>query len=982
MAAEASSQTTEALSIPVLKNQSANLVLCTDPNLYPQPIVALVECLKASVLGHALTYAPAIPAALVHRAHYTSNELFDTNNNVKSVFYEAIDSRGKTKKEMVIPTAEQLVDMFNAMGYERQLETISTFKKKQLPDLWRFWAIVVDAYYKQIGFVYDPDFLEMKHTHITVPPLDEVLAEFCAQIPQEMLVKVSMDCNEVNTYRNTLVIPYLVRKITPAAPSKAPAKAKIKKKTIGGTSDSERTPSANIQAEEEEEQQHTSPIHETRPPTPPHITHPPPPPPTTAPPTATITSEHTTTIQTTTSEVSPTTAPQTSTIHTTETPPTSSIQTTAPIPSIIENPIISYAQTSEPISTTSEPLLNISSSEVDKSLPDFPFDDDFDFETTTISKPPSTEETVAAFHMAPLTIVEEDDSLDDSDFILGKQYKILNRKLDALLQSNTGFDPLRGTEVNLEDQMAEAQKALIDKMEKMVKDSEKTILDHQIEINSVMEEKFNTAVEQIDERHKLLKEETEKNIKNLVAKMEASNSEVVKALTTLNENTNSFNSQYQTNFAKDLSDAHKRLEELTAEQSHSAVTIFANELKKTNAAIASDIIEKLRRTLQPMINVSLKMERSQATRQAGPTFGTTTTTEVGGSSSRPQGNVLRIAPHMEQVYKEREEDYRKMLMINNISHENQTWTVELITAIGFNDFSVFNRLPLLIFETKSRISRQLDLPYNPKTFAFLQFERNVPKEKLTDFKKRKVTFHAKFIQGPNYVWSEKKIVKIISIKEGETFVGFKNIDFFVLRGINEDDSRFSIADFPIMNPHDFIVLLDLLKYSSRNEAKSISVFTDAFKPYLLLLQELHDEIGQVVNKPWGVVFKGLSSDSETMVTKFFEIDYKGLYPSKSIEQVLAHVNNCFVNTAEEKKKVKEYLNWWLQVHGYGQFHNTPRPFRNNQQREVRQPAVRQQHMQPTPPSGITNIGMQEIFGMLVKLKEVEDANSVTSVFWA
>ncbi|KAI3503820.1 hypothetical protein L1887_32273 [Cichorium endivia] len=432
--------------------------------------------------------------------------------------------------------------------------------------------------------------------------------------------------------------------------------------------------------------------------------------------------------------------------------------------------------------------------------------------------------------MAPLTIEEdEDDSLDDSDFILGKQYKILNRKLDALLQSSTGFDPTRGTEVSFEDQMAEAQKALTDKMEKMVKDSEKRIFDQQIEIKRVMEGKFNTAVEQIDKRHRLLKEQTAKTIKELVEKMQTSNSEVVKSLSTLNENTSSFNSQYQTSFAKHLSEANKRIEELTAEQSHSTIPIFANELRKTNAAIASDIIEKLRRTLQPMINVSLKMERSQAGRPhpqaiaqaepmaqpsqggesatsgsvasksqalvtqalltqalvtaalktqaqgtatttpkttsqttilgrppfiptistAGPAFGTTTTIEAGGSGSRPQGNVLRIAPHMEQVHKEREEDYRKMLMINNIAYDNQTWTAELITAIGFNDFTVFNRLPLRSLETKSRISRQLDLPYNLKTFAFLQFERHVPKEKLIDFKKRKVAFRTLSIPTPN-----------------------------------------------------------------------------------------------------------------------------------------------------------------------------------------------------------------------------------------
>ncbi|KAI3500875.1 hypothetical protein L1887_36702 [Cichorium endivia] len=123
------------------------------------PIAALVECLKKSVLGHALTYTPIVPATLVHRAHYTSNALFDANNQVKSVFYETIDNEGNTKKvqltkekfaealhlpiynskEMVVPSADQLVAMFNEMGYEPLLEKISMFKKAQLPDLWRYF---------------------------------------------------------------------------------------------------------------------------------------------------------------------------------------------------------------------------------------------------------------------------------------------------------------------------------------------------------------------------------------------------------------------------------------------------------------------------------------------------------------------------------------------------------------------------------------------------------------------------------------------------------------------------------------------------------------------------------------------------------------------------------------------------------------------------------------------------------------------------
>ncbi|KAI3503762.1 hypothetical protein L1887_32211 [Cichorium endivia] len=649
MATEAFSQTTEAISIPVLKNQSANLVLRTNPNLYPQPFVTLVECLKVSILGHALTYAPAIPAAFVHRAHYTSNALFDTNNNVKSVFYEAIDSRGKTKKvqltkekfaealhlplykskEMVIPTAEQLVDMFNAMGYEPQLETISNFKKKQLPDLWwYFFSIFLRCL---SGRTSGLDSVSQSFQSLLYGIYFDVKVDFASILWADF-------CSHINhTLKGTEISNARAKKVS----------------AVDESSDSERTPSANIQAEEEEECQ-SSPIHDTRPPTPPYTTYPPPPPttaeqtttihtttsnvpPTTfiqplrmsllqkttihtttsnVPPTtftATITSEQTTTIHTTTSDVPPTTTPETSTIHTTETPPTFTTQIIEPITSLIENPTISAPQTSEPIITTSEPFLTISSSEVDKSLPDFPFGDDYDFDTIISSKPQSTAEAVAAFHMEPITIEEDEgDSLDDSDFILRKQYKVLNRKLDALLQSNTDFDPSKGTEASFEDQMAEAQKALTDKMEKMVKESERRILDQQIKIKRILEGKFNTAVEQVEDTHRLLKEQTEKNFKDLVEKFENSNSEVVKCLTTLNENTSSFNSQYQTGFSKHLSDAHKRIEELTAEQSRSAIIIFENELKKTNVAIASDIIEKLRRTLQPMINVSIKMEKSQS----------------------------------------------------------------------------------------------------------------------------------------------------------------------------------------------------------------------------------------------------------------------------------------------------------------------------------------------------------------------------------
>ncbi|KAI3499713.1 hypothetical protein L1887_35522 [Cichorium endivia] len=146
-----------------------------------------------------------------------------------------------------------------------------------------------------------------------------------------------------------------------------------------------------------------------------------------------------------------------------------------------------------------------------------------------------------------------------------------------------------------------------------------------------------------------------------------------------------------------------------------------------------------------------------------------------------------------------------------------------------------------------------------------------------------------------------------------------------------------------MNPSDFITLLDILKFSAGNECEDMGVFATAkthissfFRNYLLrvarfdiIVAELfgqslapppttienfeHLKAGQIVNKPWGVVFKGLSSDNETMVTKFFEIDFLGRFPSESIKQVLSLVNNCFVNTLQEKKLLRDHLNWWLTV---------------------------------------------------------------------
>ncbi|KAI3753295.1 hypothetical protein L2E82_25345 [Cichorium intybus] len=715
MAAEASSQTAEAMSVPNLKSQSSNLVLRNDLSLYPKPIDALVECMKRSVLGYALTCTPSVPATLVHRAHYTSNALFDSNNQVKSIFYEAVDAKGKTKKEMVVPSADQLVSTFNEIGYEPPLERISTFKKNQLPDLWRyffsiflrclsgrtsgldsasvtfqgllygiyydvkvdfatilwtyfcshinhsmkgteienarFWAIVVHAHYQQIGYVPDPSLGEMKFTPIAIPILDDKPADFCAQIPNVMLSKVPLECNEVNSYRNTLIIPYPTRDMSQVAPVRELPKGKEKRKMAGGpsgpkkeekkrktsvkttpkrkqpkrqkkimvvdeSSDSERTPSTVHEEEQEEElfaDQPPSPTSTTRPTSPLQTTIPPSPPKTTRPPTPT------------------------QTIHPPPPPP-----------------------------------------------------------TTAQKIPPFT--------------------------LLHRKYHHHHQQQQLLLQP---------------------QKYL------------SLLMDEQNKIQSSFEKKLESAVTSINKKVDALAEKTDKT-----------NSEVMKALQGLRSE-----SQQSIKLEKQLDEARAKIEELTAAQTTSDITKFTEELQRTNAALTQDLIAKLRVALEPLINFSDRLSRPQGRpRQipaatAGSSTSTITTTTMGASGSAGAGSSTDrsleniIAPHMDEIYKARQADYNLMIKINEFARDNGEWTVEAIKQFGFQNPNLLNRLPLRSFATVDSEDTQLDIPFNSKTFAFLQFVSSVPEDQKA----------------------------------------------------NEVESRFSIADFPIMNPMDFIQILDLLR---------------------------------------------------------------------------------------------------------------------------------------------------------------------------
>ncbi|KAI3780165.1 hypothetical protein L2E82_10125 [Cichorium intybus] len=336
--------------------------------------------------------------------------------------------------------------------------------------------------------------------------------------------------------------------------------------------------------------------------------------------------------------------------------------------------------------------------------------------------------------------------------MLMKQYKVLNSNLDTLIQAQTGFDPTKPTVGNLSKEIENMELTLTKELNDSVNQLEKRLLDQQAKIQSTFEQKIQSAVAEV-----------EKKMNELAEKVESSNSEVLKVLQDLRTETQSI--QQSTKFEKQLDEAKAKIE--TAAQTALEISKFAEELQNTNAVLNQDMFTRLTNVLQPLINFADRLARPQVrpapaqhvghaskggealvtTSEAtttittttyvatslgtppvvvcsGPTFSTITTTTMGSSEaggSTEKTVESSIAPHMEKVYKARREDYALMLKMNAFAHDDGKWIVEAIKTFRFQDLSVFNRLPLRSFDTTDSDDQQLDLPFNSKTFAFLQF---------------------------------------------------------------------------------------------------------------------------------------------------------------------------------------------------------------------------------------------------------------------
>ena len=145
MAALQSNTTDDASSQPIMKIHSNNYQVDGDVTVYPEELNILIVALRHSVLSTAMFSSFEVPMSWLSMAGSTASY----NKTLDTVTFNLINCKKffLTKKfffkTLAIPnsphfykvTNEQVLHIFNEMGYQPTLLKISEFKKSSLPSL-------------------------------------------------------------------------------------------------------------------------------------------------------------------------------------------------------------------------------------------------------------------------------------------------------------------------------------------------------------------------------------------------------------------------------------------------------------------------------------------------------------------------------------------------------------------------------------------------------------------------------------------------------------------------------------------------------------------------------------------------------------------------------------------------------------------------------------------------------------------------------
>ncbi|KAL7612051.1 hypothetical protein Lser_V15G04885 [Lactuca serriola] len=258
------------------------------------------------------------------------------------------------------------------------------------------------------------------------------------------------------------------------------------------------------------------------------------------------------------------------------------------------------------------------------------------------------------------------------------------------------------------------------------------------------------------------------------------------------------------------------------------------------------------------------------------------------------------------------------------------WDRDTLITQAIEFPSIYWLEPIASFECENSRDSQFDMPITRKAFTFHCFDvtANVPHPN-PKVDRELIDFYLKFGQPQYLTWSAQKIVKVKVLKPTQAWK-FVNVNFKINRGTANTEHLISLANLPSLNPHDWILLYNILLSNQREYEPILSHLKRMLASYVHELATMDQEIAKVMNKKptvkptskTGDVHKMKlgqidSSNLTVMFTRgdkhkfLFALVDKHLFSIECLEHIINIIHRCKQNSTAYKKNFTDMLRWYI-----------------------------------------------------------------------
>nr|KAJ0210234.1 hypothetical protein LSAT_V11C400205970 [Lactuca sativa] len=177
--------------------------------------------------------------------------------------------------------------------------------------------------------------------------------------------------------------------------------------------------------------------------------------------------------------------------------------------------------------------------------------------------------------------------------------------------------------------------------------------------------------------------------------------------------------------------------------------------------------------------------------------------KVKTSKKEMEENIKKQRVELEQKRKEAELLEKKKSML-------PVWNIDSLQRCAIDEPSILWLDPIMSFGLDNSKDAQFDMPITRKAFIFHCFNStSVIPSADPKVDRDLLDFYLEFAQPQHLTWSSKKITTVKVMKPYSTGK-FINVKFRVTRGTEGSVYHFTLVDLPNLNPHDWILLNNIL----------------------------------------------------------------------------------------------------------------------------------------------------------------------------